>query len=114
MEVIMDGTTDLIMGVISEGFIIVAVCFAIGQIIKTSKIKALDKIPNENIPLITAIVGMALSLVPDIFPSDTLITGLIKGAISGWAATGCFEFYRTYKKKSGKSNCDITEEEYEE
>ena len=105
MEVISSGVTDLIMGIITEGFIIVAICFAVGQIIKTSKIKILKKIPNENIPIITTILGIILSLIPGIFPGDGILIGIIKGAVSGWAATGCFELFRQYKKKK-ETSCE--------
>ena len=114
METIMSGLTDLIMETLNEGFIIVAVCFAIGQMIKNSKIKFLDKIPNEEIPVITACIGIILSFVPEIFPETPLFTSMMKGAISGWSATGIYEFYRNYKKRVLKDECRMEMEIEEE
>lgn len=114
METIMNGLTDLIMETLNEGFIIVAVCFAIGQMIKNSKFEIFEKIPNENIPVITAACGIILSFIPEIFPDTPLFSSMIKGAISGWSATGIYEFYRTYKKKTLKDECRMEKEVEEE
>lgn len=113
MEAIITNLTDLINGLLTDGFVIVLACFVLGQIIKTSNINFFKKIDNRNIPIITALFGMILSFVPDIFPQDSLITALIKGAVSGWAATGMYEFYRNYKKMKIKEE-HLLEKEIEE
>ena len=99
--------TDLVSGILTEGFIIVAICFVIGQVIKTSKIKVFKKIDNSNIPIITAIIGMLLSLIPDMFASDSIIVALMKGAISGWAATGAYETIRQWRKKKSREEENV-------
>ena len=64
-----------------------ATCVALGYIIKHS----LDFIPNKYIPLIMAVIGLAIniwvnrSITPEIF---------LGGLASGLAATGAFEAVR--------------------
>jgi hypothetical protein len=68
--------------------IVMAICFAVGYIIKHS----LDFIPNKYIPLVMGILGVILNSWVNawMFTPDVLLGGLA----SGLAATGAFELGR--------------------
>ena len=72
--------------------IVVDICFSIGYIIKHS----LDFIPNKFIPLIMALVGVALNVWLNrwAFTPEILLGGLA----SGLASTGAFELIRNMRK----------------
>ena len=70
---------------------IVAICLAIGYIIKNS----LDFIPNKYIPLIMGVLGVGLNvwLNSGMFTPTILLEGLA----SGLASTGAFEVIKNLK-----------------
>ena len=66
---------------------VVGVCLCLGYIIKTS----LDFIPNKYIPLIMAVIGIALN----VWVAGALtIEVLLGGMFSGLASTGLYEALR--------------------
>ncbi|WP_235912552.1 phage holin family protein [Velocimicrobium porci] len=68
-----------------------AICMAIGYIIKTS----LEFIPNKYIPLIMAVMGVILNVwLNKNFTPEILLGGLA----SGLASTGTYEAVRNIKK----------------
>lgn len=70
---------------------IVAICLAIGYIIKNS----LDFIPNKYIPLIMGVLGVGLNVWLN---SGTFTpTILLEGLASGLASTGAFEVIKNLK-----------------
>ena len=73
--------------------IVVAICFAVGYVIKHS----LDFIPNKYIPLIMAVLGTGLNiwLNGGLFTPEILLGGLA----SGLASTGAFELVRNIKEE---------------
>lgn len=72
--------------------IVMAICLAVGYIIKHS----LDFIPNKYIPLIMGALGVILNvwLNGGAFTPEILLGGLA----SGLASTGAFELGRNLKK----------------
>lgn len=66
--------------------LIVAICLCIGYIVKTS----LNFVDNKYIPMIVAILGIALSLWQDGITPKSVACGLV----SGLASTGAFELIR--------------------
>lgn len=70
---------------------IMAICLAIGFIIKNS----LDFIPNKYIPLVMAVLGVVLNvwINTGTFTPEILLGGLA----SGLASTGAFELGRNIK-----------------
>ena len=71
--------------------VVMAICMAIGYIIKTS----LEFIPNKYIPLIMAVMGVILNVwLNKNFTPEILLGGLA----SGLASTGAFEAVRNIKK----------------
>lgn len=72
--------------------IVLALCLAIGYIIKNG----IAVIPNKYIPAIVGIIGVLFNIwVCAEFTPEVLITGLC----SGLAATGAFELVRNVKKQ---------------
>lgn len=67
--------------------VIMAICFAIGYIIKHS----LDFIPNRYIPLIMGVLGVFLNVWINAWAFSPQI--LLGGLSSGLAATGAYELY---------------------
>ena len=77
--------------------VVVAICLAIGYVIKNS----LDFIPNKYIPLIMAVLGVALNIWLNgwTFTPEILLGGLA----SGLASTGAFEAIKNLtEKKDGE------------
>lgn len=72
--------------------VVVAICLAIGFVIKNS----LDIIPNKYIPLIMAVLGVLLNvwLNTGAFTPEILLGGLA----SGLASTGAFELIKNTRK----------------
>jgi hypothetical protein len=75
--------------------VVMAICFAIGYIIKHS----LDFIPNKFIPLILGVLGVFLNIWLNgwFFTPQILLGGLA----SGLATTGAFELVKSLKKDNG-------------
>ena len=78
-------------------FAIVAICYVVGM-----ACKAAQKIPDEWIPVIMAVVGgilgaVGMNIMPD-FPASDYINAVAVGAVSGLAATGVNQVYKQAKK----------------
>ena len=74
---------------------VVGVCLCLGYIIKTS----LDFIPNKYIPLIMAVIGIALN----VWVAGALtIEVLLGGMFSGLASTGLYEALRNIIERGEK------------
>lgn len=74
---------------------VVGVCLCLGYVIKTS----LDFIPNKYIPLIMAVIGIALN----VWVAGALtIEVLLGGMFSGLASTGLYEALRNIIEGSEK------------
>lgn len=73
--------------------VVVAICFAVGYIIKNS----LSFIPNKFIPLIMAILGVILNVWLNSWQFTPVI--LLGGLASGLASTGAFELAKNLLKK---------------
>ena len=72
--------------------VIVGICLCLGFIIKTS----LDFIPNKYIPLIMAVLGLALNMfITADFTADVILGGLF----SGLASTGLYEAFKNVLNK---------------
>ena len=76
---------------------IVAICYVIGL-----GCKAAQRIPDEWIPVIMAVVGgvlgaVGMNIMPD-FPAADYINAVAVGAVSGLAATGVNQVYKQAKK----------------
>ena len=76
---------------------IVAICYVIGM-----GCKAAQKIPDEWIPVIMAVVGgvlgaVGMNIMPD-FPAADYINAVAVGAVSGLAASGVNQVYKQAKK----------------
>ena len=71
--------------------VVVAICLGVGYVIKHS----LSFIPNKYIPLIMAVLGIALNVWVNkgLFTPEILLGGLA----SGLASTGAFEAIRNIK-----------------
>lgn len=77
---------------------IVAICYVVGM-----ACKAAQKIPDEWIPVIMAVVGgvlgaVGMNIMPD-FPAADYINAVAVGAVSGLAATGVNQVYKQAKKE---------------
>ena len=77
---------------------ITAICYVIGL-----GCKAAQKIPDEWIPVIMAVVGgvlgaVGMNIIPD-FPAADYINAVAVGAVSGLAATGVNQVYKQAKKE---------------
>lgn len=73
------------------------ICYVIGL-----GCKAAQKIPDEWIPVIMAVVGgvlgaVGMNIMPD-FPAADYINAVAVGAVSGLAATGVNQVYKQAKK----------------
>lgn len=76
---------------------IVAICYVVGM-----ACKAAQRIPDEWIPVIMAVVGgvlgaVGMNIMPD-FPATDYINAVAVGAVSGLAATGVNQVYKQAKK----------------
>lgn len=97
---------SFLTSILTEGIVIIIVCYSVGEFIKRSKLSWVKKINHDYIPIIVSALGMVLSFVPEIFPNDGIRMSLIKGFICGVASTGIFESYKNTKAaiKSKKEN----------
>ena len=76
---------------------IVAICYVVGM-----ACKAAQKIADEWIPVIMAVVGgvlgaVGMNIMPD-FPAADYINAVAVGAVSGLAATGVNQVYKQATK----------------
>lgn len=68
------------------------------------------------IPMWAVLIGMALGLiffesVPEVMPTTNLLTSIILGGITGWAAVGANQFARLTFGEDGKRNAYIKAEQ---
>lgn len=96
MEAVLQFIEELFL---TNGIIIAVGCFVLGEIIK----HALSFIPNQYIPLICGVVGLALGVfVPTIMPDTHPVIRAIEGLALGWAATGGVETVKKLKENISK------------
>ena len=80
---------------VTNGVIIAAAAFVVGEIIKGFK-----KISNSWIPLVGGVLGIILGItIPGIFEGKDIITSGILGLILGWSATGGYETVKHLRNK---------------
>ena len=78
---------------------IIFLCFLIG-----SGLKAWDTFDDRKIPILMGVSGAIIGVIiyyvePDLLGSaGGIISAIIKGAASGWAATGIDQIYKQSKK----------------
>lgn len=70
--------------------VIVGICLCIGYVVKTS----IPKIPNNMIPLIMAVLGVALNVWFNAFSFTPDI--LLGGLFSGLASTGLHQAFKSF------------------
>lgn len=88
MESILENAQDFLVP------IIVLACLVIGYVIKHTPY--LDKVANDYIPLIVAVLGAILGAIIN----DLTVEGIVYGAVSGIASTGLHQlFIRTLSLK---------------
>lgn len=85
--------------VLTENFVMVVVlaCLVIGYIIKHASF--LKRIPNGDIPVILAVVGMAANLVV----SGMTFESAVYGAVMGLASTGLHQAFTKFVEKTDNS-----------
>ena len=77
-------------------FVVVIACLVIGYIIKHATF--LKKIPNDDIPVILAVVGAILNAVV----SSPSVKSIVYGAVMGLASTGLHQAFGAFVE--GKSS----------
>lgn len=84
---------------LTEKFVVVVLiaCLVVGYIIKHSTF--LKKIPNDDIPGILAIVGMALNLMV----SGPTVESAVYGALMGLASTGLHQAFSRFVEGNSDS-----------
>lgn len=88
---------------LTEYFVLVVVvaCLVVGYIIKHATF--LKWIPNDDIPVILAVVGLAMNM----FVSKPSVESAVYGAVMGLASTG---LHQQFKKWIGDNEEENTEE----
>lgn len=84
-------------------FVVMIACLVVGYIIKHATF--LNKIPNNDIPVILAVVGLALNLAV----SGLSIESAVYGAAMGLASTGFHQAFKTFVE--GKKNDEAVDDE---
>lgn len=93
---------------LNEYFVLVVVvaCLVIGYIIKHATF--LKWIPNDDIPVILAVVGLVLNM----FVSKPSVESAVYGAVMGLASTGLHQqFTRWIENKNGNTDTNTRSEE---
>lgn len=80
---------------------IVVICYLIG-----AAAKAMNKVPDEWIPVIVGVFGGVLGVVglyvmPN-FPADDILNAIAVGIVSGLASTGVNQVYKQLKEGTAK------------
>lgn len=89
---------EIVMNIaFNGGVIIILVCYALAELIKSMKLNTV--IENRFIPIICAIVGTLMGLIPNIFKDTEIYFNLIYGFIMGVSSTGIFEIIKGSTKK---------------
>jgi hypothetical protein len=93
--------------ILTEHFVLVVLvaCLVVGYIIKHATF--LKKIPNDDIPVILAVIGAVLNAVV----SGPSVESIVYGAVMGLASTG---FHQAFSNFIGGKNSDITNSEEDE
>lgn len=83
--------------ILTEHFVLVVLvaCLVIGYIIKHATF--FKWIPNDDIPVILAVVGLALNLAV----SGLSIESAVYGAVMGLASTGFHQSFKTFIENAG-------------
>ena len=79
-------------------FIVIVACLIIGYCIK--HIQKLDKVSNDYIPTILAIVGAVLGCIAN---GGITLDNIVYGALSGIVSTGFHQLFKTYIGGLGKN-----------
>lgn len=89
--------------VITEHFVLVVMvaCLVVGYIIKHATF--LKKIPNDDIPVILAVVGAVLNTIV----SKPSVESVVYGAVMGLASTGLHQGFKAFIE--GNNTTDIKE-----
>lgn len=94
---------------LTEYFVLVVVvaCLVVGYIIKHATF--LKWIPNDDIPVILAVVGLAMNM----FVSKPSVESAVYGAVMGLASTGLHQQFTRWieNKNEGKNEDDDVEGE---
>lgn len=94
---------------LTEYFVLVVVvaCLVVGYIIKHATF--LKWIPNDDIPVILAVVGLAMNM----FVSKPSVESAVYGAVMGLASTGLHQQFTRWieNKNEGKNEDDNVEGE---
>lgn len=73
---------------------IVAACLVVGYCIKHAK--ALNAVCKDYIPILMAVLGMALSVVMSLLAGDGItVQSITAGAVSGLASTGLHQVFKS-------------------
>lgn len=75
--------------------VIVGICLCVGYIIKTS----IPKVPNNYIPLLMAVLGVALNVWINKTIDPVIILG---GLMSGLSSTGLHQLFKNLINKEGE------------
>lgn len=80
---------------LNEGFTLVVMlgCLVVGYIIK--HVSFFNKIPNDTIPAILAVIGMVLNVIVN----DVSVESFVYGAITGLASTGFHQSFKNFIEK---------------
>lgn len=83
--------------------VVVVACLVIGYIIK--HVTFLNKIPNNDIPPILAVVGAVLNAIV----GGVSVNTIVFGAFMGLASTGLHQAFSRFVENKGESETDTTE-----
>lgn len=93
--------------ILNEYFVVVVVvaCMVVGYIIKHATF--LKWIPNDDIPVILAVVGLALNM----FVSKPSVESAVYGAVMGLASTGLHQQFSRWIENKKSDNISSTGDE---
>ena len=84
-------------------FVVLVACLVVGYIIKHATF--LTWIPNNDIPVILAVVGAALNLLV----SGLSIESAVYGAVMGLASTGLHQGFKNWVENKDTNNTNMEE-----
>ena len=95
---------SVLPGLVIATYILVELCKTI--FLKTDK-------SRKHIPLVSAIIGVACSIIififwPEMIHCNDILEAIAIGGMSGLAATGCNQLYKKYSKYKGEQVVDET------
>ena len=93
--------------ILNEYFVVVVIvaCMVVGYIIKHATF--LKWIPNDDIPVILAVVGLALNM----FVSKPSVESAVYGAVMGLASTGLHQQFSRWIENKESDNISSTGDE---